>query len=471
MKLTFLGGAETVTGSRFLIDTDGTRVLVDCGLFQGLKRLREHNWEPFVVPASSIDTVVLTHAHLDHTGYLPRLAREGFDGRVWCTRATAALTSILLRDAARIQEEDARVANKRGSSKHHPALPLFTADDAERALELLRPVPFESDIEISPTVTASFHRAGHILGAASVRLATSRRSILFSGDLGRSDDPVMRPPAAPATADHIVVESTYGNRLHSKEDAAEMLATAIGSTARRDGIILIPAFAVGRAQTILHLLARLRAAGRIPQLPTYLNSPMAVDATELFLRSPDEHRLDAAEVAAMSAGVEFVRTVDESKRLTARRGPMIVLSASGMLSGGRVLHHLFQVAPNHRNTIILVGFQAAGTRGESLLNGASSLRVFGQDVPVRARVLHLDSLSAHADADGLVEWLRAAPAPPTRVSVVHGEPAAAEALRRRIHLELGWDCHVPALMSSVNLASSPLSGAGLARPCSPGGLR
>lgn len=465
MKLTFLGGAETVTGSRYLVDAIGSRALVDCGLFQGLKRLRQMNWEPFGVPASTIDTVVLTHAHLDHTGYLPRLVREGFDGRIWCTPGTAALTEILLRDAARIQEEDARVANKRSSSKHHPAQPLFTTDHAERAIELLRPVAFDTEIELSPTLSASFHRAGHILGAASVRVAHTNASILFSGDLGRSDDPVMQPPAAPPAADHIVIESTYGNRLHRDEDPAATLAGVITSTARRGGIVLIPVFAVGRAQTILHLLAELRAAGRIPQLPTYLNSPMAVDATELFLNSPGEHRLDPSQVAAMAEGVGLVRTVEESKRLTSRRGPMIVLSASGMLSGGRVLHHLNQVAPDHRNTILLVGFQAAGTRGESLLNGATSLRVFGQDVPVRARVVHLDTLSAHADADGLLDWLRALPAAPNQVSVVHGEPAAAEALRRRIHLELGWDCHVPALMSTTDVAASDRRAAGpLLRP-------
>jgi metallo-beta-lactamase family protein len=264
----------------------------------------------------------------------------------------------------------------------------------------------------------------------------------------------MRPPAAPPAADHIVIESTYGNRSHSDEDPADALADIITATARRGGIVLIPVFAVGRAQTVLHLLAQLRAAGRIPGLPTYLNSPMAVDATELFLRTAGDHRLEPAEVTAMASGVEFVHTVDDSKRLTARRGPMIVLSASGMLTGGRVLHHLFQVAPDHRSTIVLAGFQAAGTRGESLLNGAHSLRVFGEDIPVRARIVHLDSLSAHADADGLLDWLRAAPAPPNHVSIVHGEPAAAEALRRRVHLELGWDCHVPALMSTTTVASA-----------------
>jgi metallo-beta-lactamase family protein len=454
MRMTFLGGAETVTGSRFLVDARRARVLVDCGLFQGIKRLREQNWAPFPVRPSSIDAVVLTHAHIDHSGYLPALVRDGFAGPVWCTQGTARLTEILLRDSARIQEEDAAYANRRRSSKHHPALPLFDVDDAERAIEHLVVQGFESGFQPATGVEARFTPAGHILGAASVWLSDGDRSILFSGDLGRSDDWLMSPPAPPPPADHIVIESTYGNRDHPVEDALDALADVVNATARRGGIVLIPVFAVGRAQTVLHLLSRLRTAGRIPHLPTFLNSPMAIDVTELFLASSGEHRLSPAEVRAITDEVTLVRSVEESKRLTTRRGPMIVLSASGMLTGGRVLHHLFQVAPDHRSAIVLVGFQAAGTRGESLLYGARSLRVFGDDVPIRARVVHLDSLSAHADADGLMDWLRAASAPPTRVSVVHGEPAAADALRRRIHLELGWDSHVPAPLSSIQVRAS-----------------
>ena len=444
MRIAFLGAAETVTGSRFLVETDRARVLVDCGLFQGRKRLREQNWDRFPVDPASIDAVVLTHAHIDHSGYVPRLVRDGFRGRVWCTSLTADLAEILLPDTAHLQEEDARFANRRKSSRHDPALPLFTQADAERALERFRPRPMGDGFEPAPGVEVRFSPAGHILGAASAWLGDGERSVLFSGDLGRSDDPVMRPPAPPPAADHVVVESTYGDRHHPDEDPLDVLDDVINRTIRRRGIVLIPVFAVGRAQTILHLLARLRADGRIPDVPTYLNSPMAVTATELFLRARGEHRLTAAEATAMSDGVELVRTVDESKRLTARRGPMIVLSASGMLTGGRVLHHLFQVAPDHRNTIVLAGFQAPGTRGETLLQGASTLRVFGDDLPVRAQVVHLDSLSAHADADELLAWLAAAPVPPHAVSVVHGEPAAAETLRRRIRHELGWAASVPA---------------------------
>jgi metallo-beta-lactamase family protein len=443
MHITFWGATETVTGSRFVVETGSTRVLVDCGMFQGLKRLREMNRDPVPVDPASLDAVVLTHAHIDHSGYLPALVRDGFRGRIRCTSATAALARILLLDAAHLQEEDARFANKRRSSRHQLALPLFTGADAERALERLRAHDVGSPFEPAPGIEAQFSPAGHILGAASVRLSDGTRSVLFSGDLGRGDDPIMYPPAPPLAADHIVVESTYGNRSHPDEEPADVLADIVTSTARRGGIVLIPVFAVGRAQMVLHLLARLRRDGRIPHVPTFLNSPMAVNATELFIDSPAEHRLKEREVIELCDGVEFVRSVEDSKQLTARRGPMVVLSASGMLTGGRVLHHLFQVAPDHRNTIVIAGFQAAGTRGEALLHGASTLRIYGEDVPVHARVVHIDSLSAHADADELIAWLASAPAPPSAVSVVHGEASAADTLRRRIRHELGWPAAVP----------------------------
>jgi metallo-beta-lactamase family protein len=454
MRVAFWGAAGTVTGSRFVVDTGTARVLVDCGLFQGLKRLREANWEPFPVDPASIDAVVLTHAHIDHSGYLPALVRDGFRGRIWCTPGTAALARIMLLDSAHLQEEDARFANRQRSSKHHPALPLYTQADAGMAIERLRAHPPAGAFRPAEGIEARFSPAGHILGAASVWICDGSRSVLFSGDLGRFDDPIMAPPAPPLDADHVVVESTYGNRRHPDEDPAAALAQVVTDTARRGGIVLIPVFAVGRAQTVLHLLAGLRRDGRIPSVPTFLNSPMAVHATELFLASPDEHRLDEREVAALRDGVELVRSVEDSMALTSRRGPMVVLSASGMLTGGRVLHHLRQVAPDRRNTIVLAGFQAAGTRGEALQHGAATLRVFGEDVPVRARVVQLDSLSAHADADGVMAWLASAPSPPSAVSVVHGEATAAETLRRRIRHELGWTAAVPSQGDSVAVASS-----------------
>jgi metallo-beta-lactamase family protein len=425
------------------VEAGGARLLVDCGLFQGVKRQRTLNWAPFPVEPASIDAVVLTHAHVDHSGYLPRLVRDGFRGHIWCTPSTGDLAAILLPDAAHLQEEDARYANKRGSSKHRPALPLYTGEDAEAALARVRTHPFGEPLALDGGVEVGFTPAGHILGASSVRLARGGRSVLFSGDLGRQGDLVMRPPAPPPAADHIVVESTYGNRRHPDDDPADLLAEVVTRTARRGGIVLVPVFAVGRAQAVLHLLARLRRDGRIPELPTFLNSPMAVDATELFLASQGEHRLDDRELRELSQGVELVRSVEDSKRLTTRRGPFVVLSASGMLTGGRVLHHLLQVAPDHRSTIVLAGYQAAGTRGEALANGARSVRVFGEDVPVRADVVALDGLSAHADGDELLAWLGAAAEAPTAVSVVHGEPSAADTLRRRVEHELGWPAWVP----------------------------
>lgn len=451
MQVTFWGAAETVTGSRFVVDAGSARVLVDCGLFQGVKRLREMNWQRFPVEPAALDAVVLTHAHLDHSGYLPALVRDGFGGRIWCTPSTAELLRILLLDAAHLQEEDAKYANRRGSSRHHPARPLFDQHDAERALTRLSTHPVGATFRPAPGIEATFSPAGHILGAASVRLDDGTHSVLFSGDLGRRADPIMLPPEPPLAADHVVVESTYGDRRHPDDDPAAVLADVVTSTVAGDGIVLIPVFAVGRAQTVLHLLARLRREGRIPRVPTFLNSPMAVTATELFVASRGEHRLDDTDLAELSEGVELVRSLEASKQLTARRGPMVVLSASGMITGGRVLHHLMQVAPDHRNTILLAGFQAAGTRGEALLHGARSVRVFGEDVHVAARVVHLDSLSAHADSDELIAWLASAPEPPKAVSVVHGEASAADNLRRRIRHELGWDAAVPAPGSTVTV--------------------
>ena len=451
MRVTFWGAAETVTGSRFVVETASSRVLVDCGLFQGVKRLRQMNWDPFPVDPASLDGVLLTHAHIDHSGYLPGLVRNGFRGQIWCTPATAGLARILLPDTAHLQEEDARYANKRRSSRHRPALPLFTQDDAKRALKQLQPQAAGTAFSVATGIEARFSPAGHILGAASVWLSAGARSVLFSGDLGRTADPIMLPPAPPLPADHIVVESTYGDRDHPDADPADSLAEAVNSTLSRGGILLVPVFAVGRAQTVLHLLATLRRDGRIPSVPTFLNSPMAVSATQLFLDSSAEHRLDARQLSELSAGVKLVRSVEDSKALTTRSGPIIVLSASGMLAGGRVLHHLFQVAPDHRNTILLAGFQAAGTRGEALLRGATTVRVFGEDVPVRARVVHIDSLSAHADADELIGWLASASRRPAAVSVVHGEARAADTLRRRINHELGWPASVPGPGNSVEI--------------------
>lgn len=454
MEITFWGAAETVTGSRFVVRTGERLVLVDCGLFQGIKRLRRQNWAPFPIPPSAIDAVVLTHAHIDHSGYLPALIRDGFAGTVWCTAGTEALLRILLLDSAHLHEEDARYANLHHSSRHQPALPLYTTQDAERALLHVRAVPFGNSFHPVPGVTASFSPVGHILGAAAVHLDDGLTSVTFTGDVGRPNDPVMRPPAPLPAADHVVTESTYGNRLHPATDPLDELRQVISRTLHRGGTVLIPVFAVGRAQMMLHLLDELRRQGGIPEVPTYLNSPMAIDATELFLRFADEHRLTAEQCERMRQGVEFVRTAEESRRLTALRGPMIVLAASGMLSGGRVLHHLEGLAPNPRNTILITGFQASGTRGEALLLGARTVKVYGGFVPVRAEVARVDSLSAHADADELVAWLGTAERSPYSTSVVHGEASAADTLRRRLRDELGWNASVPVQGDRVQIRAT-----------------
>jgi metallo-beta-lactamase family protein len=452
MRISFWGATETVTGSRFVVETGGHRVLVDCGLFQGIKRLRRLNWEPFPITPSSIDAVVLTHAHIDHSGYLPALVRDGFSGTIWCTDGTEALTRILLLDSAHLHEEDARYANRRHSSRHHPALPLYTTDDAQVALTRLRSRPFGVCFEPVPGLTVSFSRVGHILGAAAVHVDDGDSSITFTGDVGRPDDPVMRAPEPPPGADHVVTESTYGNRSHPATDPREEIATVVNRTLRRGGTVLVPTFAVGRAQVLMHLIAGLRHEGRIPDVPVYLNSPMAIDATELFLRFSDEHKLSAEECHRIKEGVEFVRTPEESIELSSRRGPMIVLAASGMLTGGRVLHHLEALAPDQRNTILITGFQAAGTRGEALLLGARAIKTYGAYVPVRADVARIDSLSAHADADELIAWLATADRAPSAASVVHGEASAADTLRRRLRDELQWHASVPTQGDEVTVA-------------------
>lgn len=454
MQVTFHGATETVTGSRHLVEANGRRVLVDCGLFQGVKRLRVKNWDPFPVDPSTIDAVVLTHAHIDHSGYLPGLVRAGFDGPILCTPSSASLASILLPDSAHLQEEEARYANKRCSSKHDPALPLFNQDDADRALDQFVVVDFDTDFAPVEGLTARFGRAGHILGAAWVRLDDGDRSVLFSGDLGRDDDLLMMPPAVPIDADHVVIESTYGDRTHPDQDPVAEIERIVNDTIDRRGIVLIPVFAVGRAQMVLHILATLRSEGRIPLVPTFLNSPMAINATEMFISARGDHRLTDEQIAEMCDGVEFVRDVEASKELTARRDPMIVLSASGMITGGRVLHHVEQVGPDRRNTIVLAGYQATGTRGATLADGGRILRIYGDDVPIRAHVERIDSLSAHADADGLLRWLGSMATPPSAVSVVHGEAGAADTLRRRIGHELDLPASVPGMGDSVVVTSA-----------------
>lgn len=450
MRIEFLGATGTVTGSKYLLEHDGRRLLVDCGLFQGLKQLRLRNWEEPPVRAADVDAVVLTHAHLDHSGFVPRFVTLGFTGPVFCTAATRSLCNLLLPDAGRLQEEEADFANRHGHSKHKPALPLYTESEARTALGRFKAIPFDEAHAPWPGWSFRFARAGHILGAASVRVAWPGGSILFSGDLGRSDDLVMRPPQTCEPSDYVVVESTYGDRLHRDIDTLEALAQVVNRTAARGGVLVIPSFAVGRAQTLLHCLQLLKTGRRIPDLPVYLNSPMAADATTLFRHHLDEHRLSAEQCALMSKGTTIINTVEESRRLNDLHYPSIIVSASGMATGGRVLHHLKAYAPHARNTILFVGFQAAGTRGAAMVGGAESVKIHGSYVPVRAEVANLDSLSAHADRGQLLAWLDTLRSP-KRVFVTHGEPVAADALRLAIEERHGWAVTVPDYRESRKL--------------------
>jgi metallo-beta-lactamase family protein len=450
--LRFLGAADTVTGSRYLVTVGDRRVLVDCGLFQGYKVLRLRNRAPFPIPPSSIDAVVVSHAHLDHSGYLPALVRDGFRGVVHSTEGTAELSRIMLPDSAHLLEEEARYAAKGKWSKHPHPEPLYRLRDAQAALERFRPLPTGEVQTITAGVELELVPAGHILGAAQVRLRVAGRTLHFTGDLGRPDDPLMRPPAALPPADVLVTESTYGDREHAPDSPEVVLGDVVRRIAGRGGVVLIPAFAVGRTETVLLHLSRLRDRGEIPDVPVFVNSPMAVSALEVYRRHPDEHRLDTDELQRMYRMPSMVTTVDDSKLLNLRGGPMVIISASGMLAGGRVLHHLAAYGPDRRNAIVLTGYQAGGTRGAALLAGARTLRIFGRDVPIRAEVVSVDSMSAHADADDLIEWMRSSSATPSAVYVTHGEPAAADTLRARITHELGWPARVPEHLETVRIA-------------------
>ena len=444
VNITFLGGADTVTGSKFLVQHDGHSLLVDCGLFQGYKQLRLRNWRPLPVVPGQVHAVLLTHAHLDHSGYLPLLAREGFRGRVHATGGTRDLCAILLPDSGHIQEEDAAFANRHGFSKHAPALPLYSRRDALDCLRLIHAENFGHTFQPIRGWRATFSPAGHILGAASVLLEVGGHRILFSGDLGRPDDLLMNPPADPSAADTVLIESTYGDRLHPPEDLVAELGPALQRLAARGGVAVVPVFAVGRAQALLHAIGQLKSKGVIPRsLPVFLDSPMAVHTTHLFSEHPDGHRLSEHEAQAMAKVATMLVTPDQSKALAKRHGPMVILAASGMATGGRVLHHLALYAGDHRNMVILTGYQSPGTRGARLANGEKSLRIHGQDVAVAAEVVQLESASAHADANQLLDWLRRMPGAPDQVYVVHGDLAAADTLRHRIEHELKWRAMVP----------------------------
>lgn len=450
MQISFYGATGTVTGSKYLVGDENSNFLVDCGLFQGFKQLRLRNWQPLPFDLANVSAVVLTHAHIDHTGYLPLFVKHGYSGPVYCSPATRDLSAIMLPDAAHLQEEEARYANKRGFSKHKPVLPLFTVEDAERALRLLRPVEFDVPFKLSARSTARLVPSGHILGAAMVMIETGSERILFSGDLGRPNDPVMRPPDLVEEADTLVLESTYGDRRHVEKNPEVELEAHLTNAIARGGVVVIPAFAVGRVQTLLHLLARLKVRGQLESVPIYLNSPMAIDATRIWHTYRELHRLSLEECTAACQVAQLVNTPQESKALNERTGPMIIVAASGMATGGRVVHHIKAFAPDPKNLILFSGFQAGGTRGAAMVAGATSVRIHGQDVPIRAEVANLETLSAHADYSEILQWLGHFRRPPARTYLTHGEPQASDQLRQHIERRLGWNCYVPDYRETVN---------------------
>ncbi len=449
-SLTFLGGAGTVTGSKHLLRVGAREVLLDCGIFQGLKALRLRNWQALPFDIGKLEAVVLSHAHLDHCGYLPVLARSGFANPIYCTPGSAALLELTLRDAAKLQEEDARRANVHQYTRHKPALPLFTLEDAELALQLVKTSPYGERFEVTDGITAQFHRAGHILGSAIVDIelhAGSSRRIVFSGDLGRWGRPILRDPVFVQGADVLLVESTYGDREHAL-DPDEQLASIVHETFARGGTLVIPAFAIGRTQELLWHLRDLREAGRIPHCDVAVDAPMATDVTAIYAAHPEEHdaemhRLITSGRSPFSAPwLRYTRSPDESRALNLHSGRLIIIAGSGMATGGRVLHHLERLLPDSRNTVLLSGFQAAGTRGRALQDGAQTVRFFGEDVPVHAHIATVNGLSAHADRTEILRWLRGFERPPARTYIVHGEPSPSEALAALVRSELGWEVEV-----------------------------
>ena len=453
-SLTFLGAARTVTGSKHLLEIDGQRILFDCGLFQGLKELRQRNWSPLPIPPNSIDAVVLTHAHIDHSGWLPRLVAQGFQGPIHCTGGTADLCKLVLPDAAHIQEEDAKFANKRGYSKHQPALPLYTEEDAAQALSQLTTHPFNTRIPVAPGIDFEYINAGHLLGSSYVhvrRQSGGGAGILFGGDLGRYGRPILPDPSPAMEADVLLVESTYGDRVHPAEDDGATLATIVTEALARHGKILIPAFAIGRVEELLYWLFRLEDEKRIPVMPIYVDSPMAIKGIEYYQTRANE----------LDPGIDFigqhmrrftaVNSAQESMALVADDTPAIVIASSGMATGGRIVHHLFTGLPDPRNTVLFVGYQGAGTRGRQLIEGANYVKMFGQQVPVKAKIAKINGMSSHADAGEIMRWLRTFPRAPKITYLVHGEPPAQAALQARIQKELSWTVEIPSHGQTVEL--------------------
>jgi metallo-beta-lactamase family protein len=460
--LTFLGATGTVTGSKYLLEAGGERLMIDCGLFQGAKELRLRNWNPLPVPPATVQWLVLTHAHLDHLGYVPRLVKDGFRGQILTSPATVDLAKIVLPDSGHLQEEDAAFANKKGYSKHTPALPLYTYEEAVKSLEYMRPVDGLKPQQLSPHFTLRCFFAGHILGARMIEITVQEngtlKRLLFSGDVGRFPQLILPEPAVPEDGfDYLLLESTYGDRLHPQEDVGARLTSIVESTAGRGGTVVIPSFAVGRTQELLYLLRELIEQKKLHSLPVHVDSPMAIDVTHLYEKHGEEHDLEFETLEAQGIqpfsppDLHFDKTVDESKQLNDARYPMVIISASGMATGGRVVHHLERCLPDHRNTVLFVGFQAAGTRGQAIQSGAEAVKMHGHEVRVRARIESIENLSAHADYGEILAWLPRFRKVPGKTFLVHGEPKASEALRQRIAQQLRWDVEVPTYLQKVAL--------------------
>jgi metallo-beta-lactamase family protein len=459
-KLTFLGAAGTVTGSKYLVEAEGKRLLVDCGLFQGLKELRLRNWNPLPEKPSTFDWCLLTHAHLDHTGYLPRLVRDGFHGPIYANTATIELCTILLADSAHLQEEDADKAERGGYSKHAKPLPLYTREDVAPVLKAMQEIPRAAPFTISQQFTIKPHDAGHIVGSSSLELTITENGkktvVLFSGDVGRYNQSILKDPEAPPACDVLLCESTYGDREHPPGPPEDALAEVVNRVAKRGGQIVIPAFAVDRTQTLLYIIRKLETENRIPHLPVYMDSPMAISVTDIYLRHHEDHdpRFTADEKNGNpldAHNVNYMRTVDDSKKINDVKTPAIIISASGMATGGRVLHHIARLAPDRKNAILLAGFQADGTRGRALEEGAKTLRIHGEDVPIAAEVINLRQFSAHAGQSELIRWLSGMPAAPRQTYLTHGEPQASAALKEKIEAAYKWKVALPQYLQTVDL--------------------
>lgn len=451
MDITFLGATGTVTGSKYLLSFGKHKVLVDCGLFQGLKEHRILNWRDLPIDPKTIDAVLLTHAHIDHSGYIPILINNGFEGPVYCTQATKDLCSILLPDSGHIHEEDAKFANKHKFGKHRPAKPLYTQAEAEKSIDRFRVIDFGKPYKIIDDFTACWYSVGHILGAAAIRCRHDETDILFSGDLGRSQDPIMKSPKKIQKAEYIVLDSTYGAREHTNVDAESKLENIINKTIKQGGTVLIPAFAVGRSQKILYYLHKLTKEERIPHVPIYLDSPLAINATKIMMQHIKEHKLNQKECAEVCNIARYVNSPEESKMLDRDGIPKIILSASGMATGGRVLHHLKVYLPDRKSTILFVGYQAAGTRGEKILDGTSEIKIHGQMFSVLAKVEYLGNTSAHGDYTEIINWLRNFNAKPKKVFLTHGEPDSTKSLKEVIEKTFGWNCFIPTYNYTENL--------------------